>query len=304
MDMRPPPPASATGGSTAPSATRPGAGASSSNDPPKLEKAAREFERLLVEQMLKAMQESLDEGMFPSSGAGSDWYTSLFNQEMSREITADGGMGVARGMLEQLRAQGVSVDSAGTDGLGLLEVSRGAGMQAGLASMDRAFELRRREREAERLEPLSTLSQRSELYRAARAESTATDPPRKAELKALVREVAAEVGVDPRLALALVEAESGFNPRARSPKGAMGLAQLMPDTARGLGVTDPLDPRQNVKGGLTYLKRMLEKYQDRDLALAAYNAGPGAVDRHKGIPPYRETRAYVARIGNLLREVP
>jgi Rod binding domain-containing protein len=304
MDLRPASPGSSTDRPGAASASRPAAGASPQKSEAKLEQTAREFERLLVEQMLTAMQESLEEGMFPTSGASSDWYTSLFNQEMSRQITADGGLGVARGMLEQLRAQDGAEQAQGSAGTGLLDLSRGAGMQAGLASLDRAFELRRRERESELLEPLSTLSKRSELYRAARAESTAADPPRRAEMKALVREVAAEVGVDARLALALVETESGFNPRARSPKGAMGLAQLMPDTARGLGVTDPLDPRQNLKGGLTYLKRMLEKYQDRDLALAAYNAGPGAVDRHKGIPPYRETRAYVARIGNLLREEP
>ena len=272
---------------------------------PKLEQAAREFERLLVERMLTAMQESLDEGLFPSKGAGADWYTSLFNQEVSREISSGPGLGVARTLLEQLRGtSGAAEEDGDMDPGQLLGLGRGAGLQAGLASLDRAYELRRKEREGELLEPLSTLNRRSELYRAARAESTAADSPRRAEMKALVREVAAEVGVDERLALALVETESGFNPRARSPKGAMGLAQLMPDTARGLGVRDPLDPRQNLQGGLTYLKRMLDKYQDRDLALAAYNAGPGAVDRHKGIPPYRETRAYVARIGNLLREEP
>jgi len=296
MEVRPPLPG-APGAPPGPPANPAAAGA------PKLEQAAREFERLLVERMLTAMQESLDEGLFPSQGAGADWYTSLFNQEVSREISSGQGLGVARSLLDQLGSQ-AAPSQAGGAGEDLLGLARGAGARAGLASLDRAFELRRKEREGELLEPLSTLSRRSELYRAARAESTAADSPRRAEMKALVREVAAEVGVDARLALALVETESGFNPHARSPKGAMGLAQLMPDTARGLGVRDPLDPRQNLKGGLTYLKRMLEKYQDRDLALAAYNAGPGAVDRHKGIPPYRETRAYVARIGNLLREDP
>lgn len=262
--------------------------------------AGREFERLLVEQMLRSMQESLDEGMFSQQGVSNDWYGSLFNQELSRELTEGPGLGVARTLLQQLDTEGGTPDSL-AEGLRSL---RGAGSQAGLASLDRAFELRRREREAESLEPLASLERRSEYYRAARAESTATraDSPRKSELKALVREVAAQVGVDERLALALVETESGFNSRARSPKGALGLTQLMPDTARGLGVHDPLDPRQNVKGGLTYLKNMLERYQDRRLALAAYNAGPGAVDRHEGIPPYKETRAYVARIEKLLRE--
>jgi soluble lytic murein transglycosylase-like protein len=99
-----------------------------------------------------------------------------------------------------------------------------------------------------------------------------------------------------------VEAESGWDSKARSNKGAMGLTQLMPDTARGLGVHDPFDPRQNLKGGLSYLRDLLERYQDRRLALAAYNAGPGAVDRHDGVPPYKETRAYVSRIEKLISE--
>ncbi|MFA7330761.1 MAG: transglycosylase SLT domain-containing protein [Candidatus Delongbacteria bacterium] len=267
-----------------------------------LESAGREFERLLVEQMLTAMQETLDEGLFAQQGVGSDWYTSQFNQELSKELTAGPGLGVASSLLRQLRAGGESGENleAGLDAI------RGAGNGVGLASLDRAFELRRREREAAAADPLNPLARQAEVYRAlqgaAPAESTRVRQVGSAELRALVRDVAAEVGVDENLALALVQTESGFNSRARSPKGAMGLTQLMPDTARGLGVRDPFDPRQNVKGGLTYLKNMLERYQDRRLALAAYNAGPGAVDRHDGVPPYRETRAYVARIEKLLQE--
>jgi soluble lytic murein transglycosylase-like protein len=90
----------------------------------------------------------------------------------------------------------------------------------------------------------------------------------------------------------LVQQESGWNSTARSHKGAMGLAQLMPGTARKLGV-DPNDPQQNLEGGARYLKAMYDRYGSWKLALAAYNAGPGAVDKHGGVPPYRETRNYV-----------
>lgn len=113
----------------------------------------------------------------------------------------------------------------------------------------------------------------------------------------MIDEVAAEHGVDARLFRALVEQESGFNPNARSSAGAMGLTQLMPGTARMLGVQNPFDPRENLNGGARYLAQMLREFGgDTRLALAAYNAGPGAVRRHGGIPPFRETQNYVARI--------
>jgi hypothetical protein len=107
--------------------------------------------------------------------------------------------------------------------------------------------------------------------------------------------------VRPALVRAVVQTESGFNPFAVSPKGAMGLMQLMPATAQDLGVVNPFNPVENVRGGVAYLRRLLDRYDnDERLALAAYNAGPEAVRRHGGsIPPYRETREYVSRVRDL-----
>lgn len=106
------------------------------------------------------------------------------------------------------------------------------------------------------------------------------------------RAAARRNGIPEDLFLRLVRQESGWNPTARSVKGAMGLAQLMPETARRLGV-DPNDPRQNLEGGARYLSMQYRKFGTWRLALAAYNAGPGAVEAHRGVPPFRETRDYV-----------
>jgi soluble lytic murein transglycosylase-like protein len=117
----------------------------------------------------------------------------------------------------------------------------------------------------------------------------------------LILEHARLNGVRSDLVRAVVQAESAFNPYAKSAKGAMGLMQLMPETARLFGVSNPYNPVENVRAGVAYLRELLDRYQNNEeLALAAYNAGPGAVDKHgQSVPPYRETRNYVAQINQM-----
>ncbi len=143
----------------------------------------------------------------------------------------------------------------------------------------------------ERFEALSTNALSTRLEPVARQANKGS-----AHYDHLIRNTADSFDVDPALVKAVVAAESNFEPRAVSHVGAQGLMQLMPSTARAMGVRRPFAPSENIRGGVRYLRSLLDRFEQLDLALAAYNAGPEAVKRHGGIPPYPETEAYVTKV--------
>ncbi|MBL8472243.1 MAG: transglycosylase SLT domain-containing protein [Rhodocyclaceae bacterium] len=147
------------------------------------------------------------------------------------------------------------------------------------------------------------MSVRDELVKGAGGdELLVSDDPMRKRIIELVRRLAPDYQVDPRLALAVMATESNFNAQAQSPKKAQGLMQLIPETANRFNVRNSFDPVQNIKGGLAYLRWLLAYFEgDVDLTLAGYNAGEGAVDKYRGVPPYQETRAYVQRIRGVFR---
>jgi soluble lytic murein transglycosylase-like protein len=150
---------------------------------------------------------------------------------------------------------------------------------------------------ASTLSPVGTAGADAGAATAGLASTGVSELPADVPYGAQITAAAKKYGIDPALLAGLVKQESGFNPNAGSPAGARGLTQLMPSTAAGLGVTNVLDPAQSLDGGAKYLRAQLDAFGgDVTRALAAYNAGPGAVKRYGGVPPYAETQAYVQKV--------
>ncbi|PID27015.1 MAG: hypothetical protein CR982_07515 [Candidatus Cloacimonadota bacterium] len=231
-------------------------------DKEKLKKACYDFESIFVKMMLDEMQKSTSIESSFGKGAGGAFFKDMYNNQLSSDIVKQSPSGIAGTMYKQL---------TGED----LDISGENEIFDGMRKLNRDDYLRINRKNIEIKTPLSMTKRYSKF----------------------IDSYSEKIGVDSALVKSIVLNESGGDYRAVSNKGAKGLMQLMDSTAKDLKVSNPFDPYQNLKGGINYLKKMLEKYNnDIDLSLAAYNAGPGNVDKYKGIPPFKETENYVKKV--------
>ena len=256
--------------------------------PAGLVKAAKEFEGVFLNQLLKAMRATVPENELFNSQGPSKFYQQMHDAEMAKALAnGDTGMGIANLIIQQFEP----AHSREMDGSRDLTTSPGV---APLSPASTTGGLRKYQEQA-----ISGPGggRMIHLRRMAEAQEPAVaDTLRRFE--GSIARAARETNVDPELILAVVMEESAGNPDAVSSKGAIGLMQLLPGTARDVGVQDPLQPAQNIAGGARYLKMMLDRFGgERELALAAYNAGPGNVEKAGGnVPDFKETRNYIERV--------
>lgn len=278
----------------------------------RLRKATRELESYFVLHMLKAMRETIPKSDLMGGGLGQDVYTSLFDEKLSN-LMSGGPASLAEALYRSLEKSLTAERLAVVKGNERLTASvlTGIGPPAGRVEPENVAD----PDAAAPVEPAGpvvaseSVVAPSKMVMDRKAIPTAAPRPKITSDKVLetygstIEEASRKYAVDSTLIYSVIMTESGGNPKAVSPKGAKGLMQLMDATAEQMGVADSLNPHQNIDGGVKYLRQLLNKY-DGDLkrTLAAYNAGPGAVDKHRGVPPYAETRRYVDKVmGHLNR---
>jgi len=248
--------------------------------PDGVRKAARQFESFFISYLFKVMKSTVPDSPFSGGSSQSEMYEDMFGAELGNRLAERGGLGLADYLEKNMTRSAGTTDAVPAPAA--KTGKRGAFLDA--------------RPEAPRPKPIAVAVNTT----AAEPDHTRTDVrlPVLSDRVAQALDLAADTaGVDRNLVRAVAIAESGGNPDAQSPAGARGLMQLMAATARELGVTKVFDPVQNALAGARYLKKMLIRHGgDVTLALASYNAGPGAVRRHGGVPPYKETVKYIDKV--------
>ncbi|GAB4336210.1 MAG: hypothetical protein Kow0037_17110 [Calditrichia bacterium] len=229
-------------------------------DEAELQKTAEDFEALFVNFLLKSMRKTVMKSGLLDTGLGGEIWQGVFDSELSRVVAKNRQLGIAEMLVKQLSQQ---LPTSPPDG----------------------------EPKFRPIDPASLKVRAQKSY----SNIQAANPLKKFD--PLIHSAAKKHGVDPALVRSVIMAESAGNPQAVSSKNARGLMQLIDSTATEMGVKNPHDPKENIEGGTKYLRQMLDKFNGNlHLALAAYNAGPGNVQKYNGIPPFKETREYVNRV--------
>lgn len=227
----------------------------------KIAKASRDFESLLTSMMIKSMTKSTN-GLFGEGGYGGDVLDTVFEQEMAKYMSQGSGMGVANVLYKKMTGEELSSDAISTKSY-----------EKTLSKIS----------DADKTLPSVSPSKNS-LNRLGRYEK-------------IVEQAAKKYGVSKNLIKSIILTESAANEKAISKVKAKGLMQLMDSTAVDMGVKNVWDPKQNIFGGTKYISKMLKKYNgDVKMSLAAYNAGPGNVEKYNGVPPFEETQNYISRV--------
>lgn len=273
----------------------------------RLRKTTREFESFFLYYMLKTMRETVTSDSAkenaPLGGSmGKDTYQQMFDMEISRNVVRGGNRSLSE-MLYKSMEKLVETQYQARD-KGSAAPEKSTSLQLHPKSEPRPLyqpsQLKPLRRNTEPMSlPSSAHRKLISIAETPRA-ATPTDAIR-AHYGRIIDEAARANGLDSALISSVIRAESSGDPAAVSPSGAKGLMQLADSTASELGVDDPFDPRANVLAGSKYLAGLINRFGDLRLALAAYNAGPGTVERHGGVPPFRETHDYIARVTNYLQ---
>ncbi len=252
-------------------------------------RACQEFESILLYHILSSMRKAWakeeDENQY---GFGNEIFKSMIDEQLSLAMARSGGIGIAK-----MIAQELGVDPPQGKTLSARHCTRN---QEKVEEANSNFELKKKNQDAS---PMKSHEKGSSIRKAFDVFEKRIKP-----FEGIIRKAADTFGISVDLIKAVIMQESGGNPYAVSPKGAKGLMQLSDATADTLGVTNPFDPVQNIFGGARLLSNLIRRFNgDLKLALASYNAGAAAVEKHKGIPPYRETKEYVDKVTTYLEEL-
>lgn len=295
----------------------------------RLQNAVKEFEAVLVGYMLKSMRSSIPREEASGNGFGADMLEGMFDTELARHISHSSSLGLGEMLYKRITGEEMPRTETASDG-GALRTSKtsAAGPGASAQSTDTSFPAQPavgRDTDTTRVPDITRAAgsgtvadgpatiRQGGLQGASFRTGVSGIPSQPAlpdtvrqrveNLSPIISDAAREHGVDAQLLKAVIATESAGRVTAQSSRNAKGLMQLIDSTAAAMGVRNVWDPRQNVRGGAKYLSQMLERFQGNvEHALASYNAGPGAVDKYQGVPPYKETQDYVDRVLQYLRD--